>query len=421
MLPEPNCVSTFMAHYLLLPYGSGGDVNPFIWLGKRLQARGHEVTLMTVPQFREFVEGAGLAFVGVGDEALFDEFLNHPHLWKPIRGTAAVFDIAGRSAEPIYRGIMEHLAKQTSILVAPFHNVAARMAREKSGARLITVHLQPAAMLSAHDFPILLNGTSWMKRLPLWMRKMLLAMPNPPERIMMRHLLPLMKREGIAPPLRFMSDWQHSPDGNLALFPDWFAARQPDWPENLVQAGFPLEDLRGHFTLPQELEDFLAAGEKPILFAPGTGNTQAKDFFKAGLAACEKLGCRALLGTRYAAQVPSPLPSWARHFAYLPFSQLLPRVSVLVHHGGIGTLSQALVAGVPQLVMPMAHDQPDNAHRLQQLGVGDWLSPRQFTGERVAEKLRVLMMSESTKTACLEVALLSAQGNAAELAIQAME
>lgn len=414
-------VSSFMANYLLLPYGSGGDVNPFIWLGKLLQARGHEVAIMTVPQFREFVTAAGLNFVGVGDAALFDEFLKHPLLWKPIRGTAAVFDIAGRSAEPIYRGILEHLAKRPSILVAPFHNVAARMAREKSGARLITVHLQPSAMLSAHDFPILLNGTSWMKRLPLWMRKAMLAMPNPPERIMMRHLRPVMKQEGIAAPRRLMPDWQHSPDGNLALFPEWFAARQPDWPKDLVQAGFPLEDLRGHFGLTKELEDFLAAGEKPVLFAPGTGNSQAKAFFKVGLEACEALGYRALLGTRYPEQVPSPVPSWARHFEYLPFSELLPRVSVLVHHGGVGTLSQAFAAGVPQLVMPMAHDQPDNAHRIQQLGVGDWLSPRQFTGKRVAEKLRALMTTESTRAACQEVARLSAQNNAAALAMGLLE
>ena len=53
-------------------------------------------------------------------------------------------------------------------------------------------------------------------------------------------------------------------------------------------------------------------------------------------------------------------------------------IAALVHHGGIGSSAQALAAGVPQLVMPMAYDQLDNATRLKRLKVGDWLMPRTF-------------------------------------------
>jgi UDP:flavonoid glycosyltransferase YjiC (YdhE family) len=42
----------------------------------------------------------------------------------------------------------------------------------------------------------------------------------------------------------------------------------------------------------------------------------------------------------------------------------------MVHHGGIGTLSQCLAAGIPQLVAYMSLDQPDNAARIERLGVG---------------------------------------------------
>ena len=67
-------------------------------------------------------------------------------------------------------------------------------------------------------------------------------------------------------------------------------------------------------------------------------------------------------------------------------------------------MSQALRAGVPQLLMPMAHDQPDNAARLGRLGVGDWLAPTKFTGPAVAKKLAALLGSASVLAHCREVA-----------------
>jgi rhamnosyltransferase subunit B len=410
-----------MSHYLLLPFGSGGDVNPFIWLGKLLQARGHGVTLLTVPQFREAVTRAGLPFIGVGNEADYNAFLSHPDLWRPIRGTAAVFDIAGRSVEPIYRAILEQLKLQPATLVAPFHNVAARIAREKTGARLVTVHLQPAAMLSAYDLPVMLNGFAWTKQLPLWLRQFVLSLPNPGDLKMLPHLRPLLKAEGITPPRRIMPTWMHSPDANLALFPEWFAAPQPDWPAQFTQVGFPLEDLQGEYELPEDLRLFLEDGAPPVLLSPGTGNSQGEKFFREGLAACAQLGLRALLGTRYAGHLPQTLPSWAKTFDYVPFSRLLPHVSVLVHHGGIGTMSQAFAAGVPQLVMPMAHDQPDNAERLQRLGAGTWLSPRDFKAGKVAAALRKLLELSSIRAACRELQRKTADHSASESALKTLE
>ena len=92
------------------------------------------------------------------------------------------------------------------------------------------------------------------------------------------------------------------------------------------------------------------------------------------------------------------------HVAYAPFSQLLPHAAVLVHHGGIGTTSQALAAGVAQLVMPMAHDQFDNAQRVRQLRVGDWLPRRRFTAARVAARLQHLLTDSGVAQATRAVA-----------------
>jgi rhamnosyltransferase subunit B len=72
----------------------------------------------------------------------------------------------------------------------------------------------------------------------------------------------------------------------------------------------------------------------------------------------------------------------------------------VIHHGGIGTTAQCFAAGVPQLIMPMAHDQPDNAARVKRLGVGDYLYPRLFKWQRVAKVLTGMMGSAEMRAAC---------------------
>jgi len=130
----------------------------------------------------------------------------------------------------------------------------------------------------------------------------------------------------------------------------------------------------------------------------------AHEFFTAAAEACKRLGRRGMLLTRHSDQLPGELPSGVRHFSFLPFGLLLPRVAATVFHGGIGTVAQALRAGVPQLIMPMAHDQPDNADRLVKLGVGRMLWPRDFTGPAVARELSALLDDPAVAMRCRDLA-----------------
>ena len=74
-----------------------------------------------------------------------------------------------------------------------------------------------------------------------------------------------------------------------------------------------------------------------------------------------------------------------------------------MHHGGIGSTAQGLAAGVPQLLMPLAHDQFDNAARLKQFGVGDWEKPSKFTTRAVTKKLGHLLESDAVRSHCEEI------------------
>jgi rhamnosyltransferase subunit B len=63
-----------------------------------------------------------------------------------------------------------------------------------------------------------------------------------------------------------------------------------------------------------------------------------------------------------------------------------------------------MAAGIPQLVMPLAHDQFDNAARMRRLGIARSLLPTQFQGPAVATELRALLDTPSVAQSCRDVA-----------------
>ncbi len=196
---------------------------------------------------------------------------------------------------------------------------------------------------------------------------------------------------GLGAVKRIFDSWIHSPDRVIGLFPEWFAAPASDWPAQAVLTGFPLYDEADILPLDLKLGRFLDSGEAPIAFTPGSAMRYGDRFFGAAVEACRLLGRRGLLVSMHERHLPKRLPKEIRHVKYAPFSRLLPRCAAIVHHGGIGTSSQALAAGVPQLAMPMGFDQADNAGRLKRLGVAEVLPALDFRRVRAAVLLERVM------------------------------
>jgi len=85
---------------------------------------------------------------------------------------------------------------------------------------------------------------------------------------------------------------------------------------------------------------------------------------------------------------------------HAPFERLLPRARAIVHHAGIGTAMHAFAAGIPQLLVPRAHDQFDNAYRVARTGVGMRMRYAKLDGARAADVLKTLMSSPMVRAAC---------------------
>ena len=94
----------------------------------------------------------------------------------------------------------------------------------------------------------------------------------------------------------------------------------------------------------------------------------AGDFYEQSIAAVQQLGVRGVMlaGGEGVARLTGKGSRNILIVDAAPHSQLFPRAAAIVQQCGIGTLGQALSAGCPILAVPFAHDQPDNAHRIEQ-------------------------------------------------------
>ncbi len=389
---------------LLIAIGSHGDVHPFVGIGRALAARGHAVRLATNEHFAPMVLKAGLDFIQLGDEAIFREWIGDALVWHPHKGPARVLQGISESIETVYEMTTAEADRQT-VIVGSSLALGGLIAAEKHGLRYASAHLGPICARSSVEMPTLPGGINFT-RFPAWFKR---GFWDGADRWFIDpHIAPAVNavraKVGLPPVSRVLGDYWHAPRLSLGLWPDWFSAKQPDHPPQLQVTGFPLYDEADHHVLDPDLDEWLDAGDAPIAFTPGSAMIHGHAFFDAAAKACERIDRRGLLLTRHIEQIPNHLPPTVRHFLYAPFSELLPRCSALVHHGGIGTTAQALRAGVPQLIMPMSHDQPDNAARVRRLGAGDSITRRFFWPGRVAKKLDRVIHDPAVLRACDVVA-----------------
>lgn len=385
--------------------GSYGDVYPFVATGRELKRRGHEVRLFANAHFEGLIREAELPFTASGDAQAYDAFTRHPDTWEPRKGFKNILEMIGRHLPESYHQLEAHHLPEQTLVIGSSLAIASRILQEKHRLPGVKVHLAPSIFRS-NIRPPRLPGLVLPDWYPISLKKLIWRLGDffviDPK---LKGPLNTFRAElGLPAISRFFHEWIHSPDLTIGLFPDWFGDPQPDWPPQARCTGFPLLDAVGDTDLPDEVRTFIAAGSPPVVFTPGTAMRHGADFFAVSATVCRQLGLRGILLTRYAEQIPEKLPEGVRHFPYVPLSALLPHAAVLVHHGGIGTSSQALRAGIPHLVRPMAYDQFDNARHLERLGVGRTIDRKKYKPAALAGALKILTEEPTYAQNCREIA-----------------
>lgn len=390
---------------LLFPFGSQGDVRPLVAIGAALRARGHDVLLLANPRFERMAKGADLPFEPIGTVEEYSAVLDNPDLWHPRRGPRLFHEYTfgadlERQLEAVERCRVDH----STVVIGGAFAVGAALAAEKLGLPLVKVLGQPAAFFGAHDPPVLPSG----KKIggPLWLRQALVGVLD---KTMFRgsigkDLNAVRGRLGLEPRTSDYMRFYVEADLCLCLFPDWFAAATPDWPSAARQVGFLTESADATARLEARIDEFLDSGPPPIVFTPGpAGYQHGSGFFDVAAEALARTSRRGLFVTR-GISIDVSKRDDLLVCEYAPFGSLFRRASLVVHHGGIGTVALALAAGRPQLVTPFGFDQPDNGWRVKTLGAGDMLPQGKLTGERLAAAIERLLGSTEVAAACQGVA-----------------
>jgi rhamnosyltransferase subunit B len=406
-------------------FGSFGDIHPYMSLAMELEARGHEAVIATMEYYRQKIEEAGLRFAPVRpnipqpqeqDQELIDKIMN------PSSGPKFLMEqVVFPAVADAYSDLRE-ATKGADLLITHPAAPAGPLIGRKTGLPWISTVLAPMSFFSAYDPPVppLMQWTNKLRVLgPRVMKVFLETMMRQYKAEAVTSFRDSIGVEDYGNP---MFEGQHSPTCVLALFSKVFAEPQPDWPPQTHITGFCFYDGRHEVQMSRELQDFLDAGPPPIVFTLGSSAVWvARDFFSQSIEATVHLGKRAVLIIGDERNKPDKLPENIIAVGYAPYQSLLPRACVVVHHGGVGTTSQGLLAGVPTLIVPFAFDQSDNADHARRIGTSRTLYRQHYLATRVARELKVLTEDRSYANKAKTVSLKLKQENGPATAVDVIE
>ena len=391
-------------------------MNPFVAIAIELKARGYEPCIAAQREFQATIEGEGVEFhpLRPGIEDIREELgLETPEIvQRATRGSIGLEFAVRRIAMPFLKRAFDDMMEATAgadLVITHTSAFAGRLAAETRGLPWLSAALSPFTFMSDYDPPILsaMPALKVLREMTNARSDMALLKFVKAASVLWTGTFQKLRAElGLPRCDNPLFDGQFSNLGSLALYSPLFGAAQPDFPTRCTLTGFCFYD-RQHgepTSLTPEMQSFIDRGAPPLVFTRGSALVmEPGDFYDVSIAAARKVGRRAVLlvGPGNAeALISMSTPSDVHIADYAPHSVLFPHAAAIIHHGGIGTTAQAMRAGKPQLVVPHFGDQPDNANRVERLGIGRMIAPSAYSPTRAARALAsVLNTAHLNRTA----------------------
>jgi rhamnosyltransferase subunit B len=380
--------------------GTFGDINPLVAIALELKQRGHTPVMAVPAVYAPKIVPLDIEFHALRPDIDPTNTMLVQMVYDVNKGTETglrkfLFPVLRET----YADLLDAATKpaRADLLLLGELNYAGPLVAEATGIPWASYVLAPFSFFSAFDPPVLppypklaradkvVPGMGrGIKRLARFVTR---KWPEP--------IYELRRELGLPMGANPIFDAKHSPSLVLALFSRVLGVEQKDWPANVLISGFCFYDAdAGNAALPPHLEEFVAAGEPPVVFTLGSAAVLAAgDFYEQSARAAVRLGVRAvlLIGADERNRPQQALPDSICIAEYAPYSALFPRAKLVVHQGGVGTTAQCLRAGRPMLIMPYSHDQPDNARRMKRLGVARAIQRSSYKPWRVARAIRAML------------------------------
>jgi sterol 3beta-glucosyltransferase len=394
----------------IIAFGSRGDVEPYVALGKGLQNAGHVVRLVSHKNFQTFVTAYGLEFWPIASDA---------------QEIAQSADMSGRLEKGSFLSVMAQMAKEAErgalagaegglaacrgmdLLLAGIGGLFVALAlADKLQIPLLQAYYIPFTPTRAYPSFLLPKLPSWLggsfNRLSFHVtRQMMWQGFRPADKLARQKVLGL-------PPAPFAGPY-HSKhlDGMPVLygFSPSVIAPAADWDENTHVTGYWFLDAAHGWTPPPGLAEFLQAGPPPVYVGFGSmSNRNPEEIADLVVQALARTKQRGILLSGWNGLRTANVPDSVYTLESAPFSWLFARVAAVVHHGGAGTTACGLRAGIPSVITPFFGDQPFWGRRVAELGAGpDPVPFQKLTVERLAQAIHVAVTDQTMRARAAEL------------------
>jgi UDP:flavonoid glycosyltransferase YjiC (YdhE family) len=380
---------------LMIAFGSRGDVQPLLALGKGLQQEGHTVTLAAGTNNQRWIEGEGLRFTPfhVDVEAYMQTDIGKEWLGNSSSNPMVELQNMKRMTDglaPQVAADVIAMAQDADLYISGLLTVEPMAALAKAyGKKHIVGTLSPytptrsgsagmQALLPRSDSPL---NYVW----GYFILSMLHNVMKGPSQYVHNalHLPPVTRSD-------FLNAWNRTPT-LIGVSPS-VVPPPTDWGSHIRTTGYWFHPAPADWQPSPALQTFLDAGEPPIYMGFGSmSNRHPQRATEMMITALQQTGKRGIIHSGWAGLHAEDQPQNIFLMDYAPHDWLFPRMAAVVHHGGSGTTHTALRAGVPSMVVAHIGDQPFWGRRVMELGVGAApIRRHDLSAERLVAGIRIM-------------------------------
>ena len=385
----------------IFTYGTRGDLQPYVALALGLMNKGHKLTICATGDFKDFVEGFGLAFQPLWGNA--ETMMNSEEGKSILQSENAIklmkyyFKVLHENREPLRRSYYEAISKVDFIIANSMTLPIVSTIAEKQSKKVALTYFMPPVVPTI-EFPL---GDFDFFNFP-WYNKLTYKIAQGFFWKFIKQDTNEYRKELGLPELKENLVTYLDKQKILYLYclSQSLISQPKDWESHHKITGFinvPTQKRETHFLdqTPRELTEWLSNGNKPIYIgfgSNGVGNTEK--FSKILAEVLKKTNERILFCTGWSQF--TNLPKLKNLFVtkYVNHEAILPKCKLGVFHGGAGTLATMLRHNLPVIVVSFYTDQPTWGKIVERKSLGIHIPVKSLSADKLISAIQKIQSAE---------------------------